>query len=85
MKSTSLAAYDSIKPERKNLQQRILLGLQKIKRGSFRDIAKASGLREGQVWKRLSELKRTGKITESDTKVCPVSGRTITVWKLLED
>ena len=85
MNSTSITAFESIKPERSRLQKIILQGLSKIKKGSFRDIARASGLREGQVWKRLSELKQIGRITEVDTKICSISGRPVTVWKIIEE
>lgn len=85
MKSTSLQAYDSVKPDIPGVKNQILQGLQKIKKGSFRDIATASYLRSDQVWKRLSELKQDGKITETGTKTCHISGRPVTIWKLIEN
>ncbi|WP_424493931.1 hypothetical protein [Salinimicrobium sp. GXAS 041] len=85
MKSTSIEAHNSIKPEKQIIFAKIISGLKSIKKGSFRDIARASKLRDAQVWRRLSELKDLGKITESGTKVCGTSGRTVTVWKLIEE
>lgn len=82
MKATSIEAHNSIKPDKSRLQRIILQGLRKIGRGSFRDIAEAAGLRESQVWKRLSELKDAGLIKEADTKICEVSGRRVTIWQL---
>tara|TARA_Y100001963_G_C6756750_1_gene437310 strand:+ start:915 stop:1169 length:255 start_codon:yes stop_codon:yes gene_type:complete len=84
MKQTSYEAYQSIKDGLPELQQKVLAGLQRIKRGSFRDIARAARLRESQVWKRLSELKNRGLIKEDGTKVCSVSGRSLTIWELIE-
>lgn len=83
MKTTSLEAYHSIKDDLGGIQLQVFEGLQKIKKGSFRDIARACNLREAQVWKRLSELKKTGKAKETGTKICPVSGRSITIWEAI--
>lgn len=80
MKTTSILAHESIKPEKARLHRLILKGLEEIQKGSFRDIADASGLRESQVWKRLGELRDQGYIVELDTKKCPISGRKVTVW-----
>lgn len=84
MKETSIEAHESIKPYKSRLHRLILKGLRKIRKGSFRDIADASGLRDAQVWKRLGELREQGNIVEYDTKTCPVSGRTVTVWRINE-
>lgn len=82
MKETSRIAHEMIKPEKPGLKQKILKGLKLINKGSFRDIADAAGLRESQVWKRLSELKAEGYITEKSIKKCPISGKPVTVWTL---
>ncbi|SOC79845.1 AsnC-type helix-turn-helix domain-containing protein [Salinimicrobium sediminis] len=82
MKSTSIEAHESIKQDKSRLHRKILQALRKINKGSFRDIAAAAGLRESQVWKRLSELKSSGSIQEVDTKKCPVTGRSVTVWTI---
>ena len=82
MKTTSIEAHNSIKPDKAKMHRLILSGLRKIGQGSFRDIATAAGLREAQVWKRLSELKEQNLIYEADEKQCPVSGIKVTVWKL---
>lgn len=85
MKTTSYLAYQSIKQDLGDLQKQTLLGLQKIKSGSFREIADAANLRESQVWKRLSELRDRGIAKESGTKVCKVSGRSVTIWEIVEN
>lgn len=84
MKPTSIEAHNSIKPDKSRLHRIILSGLRRIRRGSFRDIAKASGLRADQVWKRLAELKDQGSIIEDDFKKCPISGRRVTIWAIKE-
>lgn len=84
MKETSRLAYESVKPHLAGVKRDIIQGLEKIKKGSFREIAKASYLRSEQVWKRLSELKREGMIKETGTKICHISNRPVTIWELNE-
>lgn len=84
MKTTSRIAYESVKPHLKGVKKQIINGLFKIKKGTFRDIDRASNLRSEQVWKRLSELKREKLITETGVKKCKVSGRLVTIWELKE-
>lgn len=67
----------------KTLIIQIMQGLCKIKRGNRSDIAKAAGLPEIQVWRRLSEMERkqyierTGNVTWSN-----VTQRWQTEWQL---
>lgn len=82
MKNTSLEAYESVKPQLKGIKKDILNGLEKIQKGTFREIAKASYLRSEQVWKRLSELKKEGIVEEMGIKQDHISGRNVTVWSL---
>lgn len=84
MKQTSKLAYESVKPHLAGIKRDIIQGLQKIEKGTFREIAKASYLRSEQVWKRLSELKREGLVKEAGTKTCQISNRPVTIWKLNE-
>ena len=58
MKQTSILAHESIKPAKEILHSKILSGLKKIEKGTFREIAHASNLDEQQDWKRLSEMER---------------------------
>ncbi|OPC66345.1 winged helix-turn-helix transcriptional regulator [Elizabethkingia miricola] len=85
MKATSLISHELIKPHKDSLQDKIYQGLLKIKRGSFREIAKASGLEEGQVWKRLSEMVRKNLIRDTgEMKLCEVSNRPVIIWEIIE-
>ena len=82
MRTTSIVSHELIKPHKENVHLKILKTLVEIRKGSFRDIANESGLKERQVWKRLSELERQGKIKASETKICPETQRPVTVWKI---
>mgnify|MGYP003620827789 CR=1 FL=1 len=85
MKNTSILAHESIKPAKEILHSKILSGLKKIEKGTFREIAHASNLDEQQVWKRLSEMERKGMITYTEEKKqCEVSHRLCGIWKINE-
>lgn len=85
MKQTSILAHESIKPSKDVLYSKILAGMQKIKKGTFREIAKASNLNEQQVWKRLSEMESKGLISDSgEKKLCEVSNRLCGIWEINE-
>lgn len=82
MNTNSQIAYESVKPLLPDLREKILTALESIGSGSFRDIAKASGLRDEQVWKRLSELEKAGRVANVNTKLCEISHRPVSVWEL---
>ena len=83
MRITSQIAYESIKPQLAGLHKIILAGMDKIQRGTFREIAQASGLRGEQVWKRLSELEKKGLIQNTgEIKICKVTSRPCHIWEL---
>ena len=83
MKQTSILAHESIKPSKEVLHSKIIVGMRKIKKGTFREIANASNLDEQQVWKRLSEMERKGMITYTyEKKQCEVSHRVSVFWKV---
>ena len=85
MKQTSILAHESIKPSKEGLYSKILAGMRKIKKGTFREIAKASNLDEQQVWKRLSEMERKNMISYTDEKKqCEVSHRLCGIWQINE-
>lgn len=82
MLTNSQIAHESIKPYKEDLHSKIFDALEKIESGSFRDIAKASGLRDEQVWKRLSEMEKENKIENFSTKLCEISHRPVSVWRI---
>ena len=85
MKQTSILAHESIKPTKEVLYSKILAGMQKIKKGTFREIATVSNLPEQQVWKRLSEMESKGLISDSgEKKLCEVSNRLCGIWEINE-
>ena len=85
MKQTSILAHESIKPSKEVLHSKILEGMRKIKKGTFREIAEASNLTEQQVWKRLSEMESKGLISDSgEKKLCNVSHRLCGIWQINE-
>lgn len=85
MKKTSILAHESIKPSKEVLHSKILAGMRKIKKGTFREIATASNLPEQQVWKRLSEMESKGMISDTgEKKQCNVSHRLCGIWKINE-
>ncbi|NAW50388.1 winged helix-turn-helix transcriptional regulator [Elizabethkingia argentiflava] len=82
MRKTSIIAHELL--DKTSFHSKIIIGLTKIKKGSFREIAQACGLREDQVWKRLSELEKKGLIRYTgEIKICQVSSRPVGVWELL--
>ncbi|AQW96694.1 hypothetical protein BBD31_01725 [Elizabethkingia anophelis] len=85
MKATSIISHELIKPHKEYIHDKIYRGLLKIKRGSFRDIAKVTGLEEGQVWKRISEMVRKNMVRDSgEMKLCEVSNRPVIIWEVIE-
>lgn len=85
MKQTSILAHESIKLQKEILHAKILAGLKKIDKGTFREIANASNLDEQKVWKRLSEMERKNMISYTDEKKqCEVSHRLCGIWKINE-
>lgn len=85
MNQNSIEAHESVKPDKLKLHRKILGALRCIKKGSFRDIARSANLKNAQVWRRLSELKKKDLIVNNEDKICPVSGRRVSVWELKEE
>jgi len=50
---------------------------------SGREIEKHLGL--PGCWKRLSELEKAGLIERAGTRKCGVSGKRVTVWRLIRE
>lgn len=85
MKQTSILAHESVKPSKEVLHSKILEGMRKIKKGTFREIATASNIPEQQVWKRLSEMEAKGMIYDTgEKKLCNVSHRLCGIWEINE-
>lgn len=82
MKTTSILAHESIKPEKDALHKKILSGLWKIGKGTSKEIAYASKLTDDQTRKRLSEMERKGWVSVSGTKRCTTTGRLCQIWEL---
>lgn len=62
-KLTSKLGEMHIAPHKESHKDKILVGLEKLKvGGTHEQIAESIGLRPDQVWKRLSELEKEGKI-----------------------
>lgn len=82
IKQTSREAHQFIMPMTPNLRETILASMEEGMLYSFRDLARVSGLREDQVWKRLAEMRDDdGTIEEGGTMRCKISGRKVTAWK----
>ena len=82
MNQNSIDAHNSVKPAKEAIHSKILKGLTEIHSGTFREIATACNMHPDQVWKRLSELERSGKLQNVSDKRCEISGRTCSVWTL---
>jgi hypothetical protein len=80
---TSKEAHESVKEHKSELYAKIILGLEKLKvGGTFEQIATASGLKDKQVWKRLSEMGYRIYNVGITRKLS--SGRKGLVWQLKE-
>ena len=83
MNPTSRAGHEHIKPFKLNHTQKILEGLERLKiGGTHEEIAIVCGLRPDQVWKRLSEAERDGKIFNTGITRKLKSGVIGSVWQL---
>ena len=79
---TSKSAEQFIKPFKPNHKQKILAGLDMLKvGGTFEQIAQITGMKESQVWKRLSEAERDGTIFNTGITRKLSSGMEGTVWQ----
>lgn len=84
-KETSRIAHVLIKPHIKNMHSRILTALEKIEKGTFRQIAVAADLEPDQVWKIMSELECKGFVEGNEMTICSKSNRPVTLWKLKDN
>lgn len=79
---TSRAAYESLDPEiLGDRWRKILWALGQMPNGgTSEEIAKALKVKDGVIWRRLSELKKWGFITQNGLKRPLKSGREGFVW-----
>jgi len=82
---TSKAAHEFIKPHKPNHIERIVEALKKLKTGgTFESIAACAGMRDDQVWRRLSEAEKAGIIFNTGTTRKLKSGCSGSVWQLTD-
>lgn len=82
MNNNSIQAHESVKPSKEFIHAKIVKALSVINSGTFREIATECNMKDQQIWKRLSELERLGKIENVSDKVCEISKRSCSVWIL---
>lgn len=81
---TSKMAHDSIKPFKEAIWLQIEQGLEKLAvGGTFHEISRETGLKEDQVWKRLSEMEEQHRVYKTGLTRTNPSGRKSTVWQLI--
>lgn len=79
--ATSLAAAASVESASENLCGRILWALRRYGPMTHPQIAGKLGLKDAQVWKRISDLVRDGRVRASGKTLPGVSGRLQNVWE----
>ena len=80
--STSQAANEFIKPFKPNHKQKILAALENLKvGGTFEELSLSSGMKESQIWKRLSEMEKDGTVFNTGITRKLKSGMFGTVWQ----
>lgn len=85
MQITSRLAHESVKPHKQSTKELICDGLRKLRVGGDQEqIANEIGLEPAQVWKRLNELVKDGKIFDTGITRKLKSGRQGIVWQLTE-
>lgn len=83
-RSTSKEAHESVKEHKSAMYEKIKFGLEKLKVGGhFEEIAKASGLKPEQCWKRLSEMTELGMVYNVGVTRKTSSGRKAMVRQLV--
>ena len=80
-KPTSRAAAESVRQSAQPIMDEIHRDLRQRGPGTFSDLAARLNRPDGQVWKRLSDLERAGRVTASGQTRKGPSGRQQTVWE----
>lgn len=78
--STSAKAFKEVQPKLPALWKLVIGCLENKGPCTAMEISKAVG--RTNVWQRLSELERKGKVHQSGVRVCSVTGAEATVWDL---
>lgn len=82
VRATSKAAYYSLDGEKiSETMFHIQQALKKIGKGMYEDIARACGMENEQVWKRLSEMEKLKLIHRTEETAETSKGRIATVWE----
>lgn len=80
---TSKSADVFITPHKPNHKQKIVEGLTQLKvGGTYEEIAKQTGMKESQVWKRMSDLHKDGDVFDTGITRVLSSGCKGIVWQL---
>lgn len=83
---TSLIAHADFEDsgQKMSIQDKIYKSMLINGSGNYEKIAADAGLKEAQVWKRLSELRDQGKIMDTGTTSALSSGKQGIVWATTE-
>jgi hypothetical protein len=83
-RATSKAAHESVKEHKAAMYEKIKEGLKRLRiGGTFEEIARASGLKSEQVWKRLPEMVDFGMVYNVGITRSTSSGRKAMVRQLV--
>lgn len=80
MHQTSKEAYKEVQPKLPALWELVLECLEQSGPRTAIEISKAVGRKN--VWQRLSELERKGKVHQSGVRICEVTGAEATIWDI---
>lgn len=81
MRDTSIKAFHEIKGTLGSLQQEIVKVLNEYGAMTGRELD--TYLNHPGAWKRLSELRRMGKVIEIGKRACKITGRTAYLWAVI--
>jgi hypothetical protein len=79
---TSKAAARSMRPHTQAIMIQILDSL-RMSPQTHSEVALSTGLKEQQVWKRISDLKNDCKVVASGLEKVGPSGRRQTIWQVV--
>lgn len=82
MRSTSLDAYQEIKPELGARQQVVLDGIKKLGCPTNLELSKYLYIPINQITPRTNELVKKGLVIECEKRQCSVSGRIAISWRV---
>lgn len=81
---TSKAAHEFIKPHKPSHCERIKDGLRLLKGGAtYEEISRITGMKESQVWKRMSDLVKASEVYDTGATRVLSSGCKGIVWQLV--